>query len=70
MTQNDTKGSEAMDKEWYTISEMVKLGHTRAQLNQFVHSIYSRNIAYRTSPKGKWKINKTKYERWVMCNTV
>lgn len=58
------------DKEWFSISEMIQFGHTKKQLREFCLSGHSRNMVYRTSQNGKWKINKAKYEAWVMRNTV
>lgn len=51
-------------KSLMSITELVKLGYSRAVLNDWVH-IYD-FPALKTSPKGKWLIDTTKLEKWLL----
>lgn len=51
-------------KMWMSISEMVALGFSRAQLNFDVHH-RRQDFAYKTPRGGKWLINPYKYEKFL-----
>lgn len=51
-----------MEKQVYSITEMVKLGYPERSVREAVNGAYGNLIARRTSPKGKWLINLAKFQ--------